>query len=54
MLVKNIGPLNHLCFYSNNATSSCITFAPVVSYLNADTKKTAILQDNQNKVGIYR
>jgi len=54
MLVKNIGPLNHLCFYSNNATSSSTTFVPVVSYLNADTKKTAILQDNKNKVGIYR
>jgi hypothetical protein len=31
-----------------------VTFVPVAYYLNADTKKTAILQDNQNKVGIYR
>lgn len=47
-------PLNHLCFYSNNTVSSCITFVPTASYLDADTKKTAILQDNKNKVGIYR
>ncbi|CBX90009.1 predicted protein [Plenodomus lingam JN3] len=55
VLIKNIVSLNYR-FYStdNNITPSCTIFVPVISYPNADTKKTDILQDNKDKVGIYR
>ena len=55
MLIKSIVSLKYR-FYStdNNTTLSCFTFVPVISYSNADVKKTDILQDNKAKVGIYR
>ena len=55
VLIKNIVFLNYR-FYStdNNTTTSFTTFVPFISYPNADTKKTDILKDNKDKLGIYR
>lgn len=57
ILVQNIAPLqlNSFCFYStNNNINTSSEYTPVISYPNADTQKTNILNDNRNKAGIYR
>ena len=58
VLVKNIAALglNSVCFYSsnNNPILPCSAIVPVISYSNADIQKIAILNDNKNRVGIYR
>ena len=58
MLVKNIAALglDSVCFYStnNNPILPYSAIVPVISYSNADIQKTAILNDNKNRVGIYR
>jgi len=58
VLVKNIGALGlkSICFYSTNNNSIIPDSAvlPVISYSNADIQKIAILNDNKNRVGIYR
>lgn len=43
--------------YSTNANNPIISdsaFVPVISYLNADKEKIAILESNKNRAGIYR
>ena len=55
MVFSTLLGLNHFRFYYSNATyEDNLPIVPVRSYLNADTDKFAILEDNRGKVGVYR
>lgn len=56
MLVNYIASFNSHGFYSTNHNPivSDSDFVPVLFYSNAETQKIAIVNENRQKVGIYR
>ena len=39
---------------ASNNTGNPMSIVPILSYSNADTMKSEILDDNRNKAGVYR